>query len=175
MASREFVKVGEYYSADYLRLTDLDSSRTFSTMFKLVRENNKSTSDSDVISNIKMFGRADVSEVFRVADQNPKDYYVSALYANNQTGTIIAPAPGDGKRIVAISAFIRTNANSGLAYFSDGVQTLMYTQFSAQNSAAAASIIVPMTENAAVTVTSTQGANNLYCAVGYYIETIKAQ
>ena len=174
MAARDFVKAGEYYSADYLRLTDLDSSRTFSTMFRLVRENTKSASDADVISMTSAFGREDTSEVFRVAAIHPQLLYTSAVYTASQTGKVIIPAPIAERRIVVVSAFMRASATSGTAYFSDGVQRLMYLQFSAQNSGSAANVFVPMSPGAAVTVTSTQGAKELYVAIGYYTERIKA-
>ena len=174
MSERDFVKLGEYYSADYLRYTNLDNSRTFSTMFRLVRENTKEATDSGVISMTSAFGRSDVSEVFRVAAIHPQLLYASAVYPTSQTGVILIPAPIAERRIVVVSAFMRASSTSGTAYFSDGVQRLMYLQFSSQNSGSAANIFVPMAAGAAVKVTSTQGAKELYVAVGYYTERIKA-
>ena len=80
MAERDYVKAGEYYTADYMRFTNLDESATFRTMFDLVQAHGKSASDSDVMSMVKAFptmGKTDASSVFHVVDKNPQKFFKS--------------------------------------------------------------------------------------------------
>jgi hypothetical protein len=83
MAMRDYVNVGEYYSADYLRITNLDASDSFQTMFFLKRDTKKSASDEDVISASKMFPAlypVDVSPVYKVYDRNSIDVNLQDQY-----------------------------------------------------------------------------------------------
>ena len=68
---RDHVQAGQYYSADYLRVSNLDESATFQTMYRLEYAKDKAASDADVISLISEFGEDDSSVVFVVRESSP--------------------------------------------------------------------------------------------------------
>ena len=167
--ARDLVQPGQYYTADYLRETNLDASATFGGLFKLVHASGKSASDTGV----KNSGASDTSPVFRVAKVYPDKLIYTHEYNASQTGEVQIAAPGTGKQIVIDYASIRTDGNTGEAFFhSDSVALAYKVYFSVQTSFAAGDVYVPMGENKSVKLTSTQGAKKLYVAISYHVEEI---
>lgn len=75
MTFRDRVTSGQYYTADYLKVSMLDGSRSFDTLYSLTRDDKKSASDSDVVSINTEFENAelDTSAVYRVTEKKPVD------------------------------------------------------------------------------------------------------
>lgn len=75
---RDRVTSGQYYTADYLKVSMLDGSRSFDTLYSLTRDDKKSASDSDVVSLNTEFENADLdtSAVYRVTEKKPVDVAV---------------------------------------------------------------------------------------------------
>lgn len=167
--ARDLVQPGQYYTADYLRETNLDASATFGGLFKLVHASGKSASDAGV----KNAGVLDTSPVFRVAKVHPDRIAYTVEFNASQTGTVMIAAPGTGKQIVIDYASIRTEANSGEAFFhSDSVALAYKVYFSVQSSFAAGDVFLPLGNNNAVKITSTQGDKKLYVAISYHVEEL---
>lgn len=116
---------------------------------------------------------------------NPTDYRIkvstsdnllpkTANYAASQTDTIVVASPGAGKRIVIYYGSIRTSANSGEAYLepTDDSFKMFQLYISVQNDFTVGNLYVPLPEDTGVKITSTQGANPLYVALNYSIESV---
>lgn len=171
LSIRDNVKPGDRFTANYLRVSRIDATATFTGLYKLVRDRTKVASDKGVISvETEYEGQTDTSDVFRVAEINPDINGVAAEFTTNQTNTVIIAAPGAGKRIVVAYASIRTESSSGEAWFSDGTNRAIITYFSVQTSFRSAAIHIEMPVNTAVLFTSTQGAKKINASLQYYIE-----
>lgn len=171
-AQRDFVRSGQYYTADYLRISNLDASETFQTMYELWRCKSKVASDSGVISAATEYGIEDNSAVFRTKSKHPCILFGSWEFNSNQTGTVLIPAPSQDSRIVVIYGSIRTDSTSGEAYFHDGSFKAFQAYFSAFTSFTAGNLYLPMEQGESLKITSTQGAKKLYCSANYYIEQV---
>jgi hypothetical protein len=172
-AMRDRVRSGQYYSADYLRITNLDDNNaTFQTMYKLIRCKGKKATDSGVISAYSVFGCEDDSAVFRVQSINPCVLFASWEFNTNQTSTVLIPAPEDDSRIVIQYGSIRSESVSGEAYFHDGSFKAFQIYFSNASSFVAGELYIPLEVGEALKLTSTQGAKKIYAAVNYFIEQV---
>ena len=170
MKIRDNVRAGEYYSADYLRVTELDASASFQTMYRLIRCKYKTVEDAGVISLLSEFGQPDNSAVFRVQSITPCIRFGSWEFETSQTGTVLIPAPGDKKRIVVKYGSIRSKSVSGEAWFHDGSVVAHKVYFTNFSSFSAGELYIPMDEGQSLKLTSTQGAKKIYAALNYYIE-----
>lgn len=167
---RDFVKLGQNYSADYLRQTELDASDTFQSFFSLVNEATKNATDSDVIST----GSTDVSPVYRVQSKNPNRFFRSVTVTGNQTGTaVILPSEmPDGVQMVVTAYKITTPANSGIIYLHNLDKSIVFGKLYVSNKSdsTAQEVYIPMGIKAGVYITSTQGDNELYVGLNAYFE-----
>lgn len=95
-------------------------------------------------------------------------------YSASQTDVEIIPAPGVGSRIVIHYGSIRTDSTSGEAYLHPDDDSFKMFQVYISNFASftAGSLYIPLPENQAVKLTSTQGAKNIYTFLNYTIESI---
>lgn len=174
MAMRDHVAPGQYYTADYLRFSDLDGSRSFDSLFQLIRCRSKTAATPGVVSLTTEFGMPDTSPVYRVQSIHHDVRVKSWEFAADQTGTILLPAPPASERYVITYGSIRTEALSGQAYIHANGEKLFLAYFSSFTSFAAGNLYVPMEQGQSVKLTSTQGAKNLYVGLNYYIETVEA-
>ena len=165
------LRAGLYLSANYIRTNYLAESASFGTLFELYHRVEKTAQDANVIN----AGPTDTSAVYQVKSKNAQRYMTSGEYSTNQTGTIILPAPGVGKRIIIEYGSIRSESVSGNAYFYDSVTNLQSFKIylSVQSSFVTANLFLPLAENASFKLTTTQGAKALYYCLGYHIEVIK--
>jgi hypothetical protein len=171
LSTRDKVKPGDRFTADYLRVSRIDATATFTGLYKLVRDRTKVATDTGVVSVATEYpGQADTSDVFRVAEINPDINGVAAEFTTNQTNVVMIAAPGAGKRIVVTYASIRTESVSGEAWFSDGTTRAIITYFSVQTSFQSAAIHVELPVNTAVLFTSSQGSKKINASLQYYIE-----
>lgn len=171
-AQRDFVKSGQYYTADYLRISNLDASATFQTMYELWRCKSKVASDAGVISATTEYGIDDDSAVYRTKSKHPCILFGSWEFTTNQTGTELIPAPASDSRIVIEYGSIRSESVSGEAYFHDGSFKAFQIYFSNSNSFTTSNLYIPLEVGESLKITSTQGGKKLYCAVNYYIEQV---
>lgn len=165
------LREGLYLSADYIRTNYLAETASFGTLFELYRDVTKTAQTVGVIN----AGASDVSDAYMVRSKNVKVYALTGEFNANQTGTIIIPAPGLTKRIVIEYGSIRSEANSGTIYCHDSISGKRSFQIylSVQSSFASANLYLPLEENAAFLMTSTQGAKLLSYGFNYHIEVIK--
>jgi hypothetical protein len=171
LSIRDKVKPGDRFTADYLRVSRIDATATFTGMYKLVRDRTKVASDKGVISLATEYeGQTDTSDVFRVAEINPDIDGVAAEFLDSQTNALAIAAPGTGKRIVVIYASIRTESVSGEAWFFDGTTRSVITYFSAQTSFNASNLHIELPVNTPIYFNSTQGAKKVTASLQYYIE-----
>jgi len=172
---RDYIKAGQYYTSDYLRMSGLDNSRSFDTMFKLIASTDKSASDDGVISASTMYGETDTSQVYQVQIKNPDIKVFSAEYTSSQSGTELLPAPADNERYVITYGSIRADTNAGDAYISDeSGTTILQCYLDRFQSVVAEELHSPMGQGEAISLTSTQGDDELFVCLNYYIETVEA-
>ena len=178
MAQRDFAKPGELYSADYLRISDLDACASFQTMFGLMRMIEKSASDADVISADKVWPSLhpiDVSPVYRVFSRNKYRQWKSKEFTASQTATVFIPPAPNGRQIIVEYVSIRTVSNTGEAYFhnDDSSITMGKIYITYRSDFGAANVYVPCGEGKGLYLTSTQGSAKLYASVNYYYEQLR--
>ena len=164
---------GQFYTADFLRECGLIDSPSIGTLFELYSRPGINPQSLDVYQT----GTSDASAVFQVKQKNQQRYMISREFSTSQTATQILPPVGLGKRYVAEYIAIRTDSSSGVAYLTDGITAIQAFKvyFSVQNNVASANLFLPTPENGAVLFTSTQGSKNVFLAIGYHTEIIKAQ
>lgn len=179
MAQRDFAKPGELYSADYLRISDLDACASFQTMFGLVRMVQKTAHDADVISADKVWPSLhpiDVSPVYRVFSRNNETFWRSFEYAANQTATNLTPEPiPDGTQLVVTYASIRTESLAGEAYFHNLDKSIIFGKIyiSSRSDFVGENIYVPIGAGDSLYLTSTQGAKKIYVSFNAHFEQIR--
>lgn len=179
MAQRDFAKPGEYYSADYLRISDLDACASFQTMFGLMRMIEKSASDADVISADKVWPSLhpiDVSPVYRVYSRENYKLWKSKEFTTSQTATEIIPPAISGRQIIVEYASIRTVGNTGEAFLHNNDSSIILSKLYITNRSdfGSANVYVPCGEGKGLYLTSTQGAFKLYAAVNWHYEQLRA-
>jgi hypothetical protein len=165
------LREGLYLSADYIRTNYLAETASFGTLFELYRDIVKTAQSAGVIN----LGASDTSDVYMVRSKHHQMFAVTGEFNANQTGTIIIPAAGIGKRIVVDYGSIRSESTTGTVYCSDSVsgKTSFKIYLSVQTSFGSAKLYLPLEENAAFLLTSTQGAKLLTYAFDYHYEVIK--
>lgn len=172
ISQRDYVIPGQYFSADYLRQTELDASKSFGTLFSLRSFPSKNATDSDVTH----VGETDTSPVYRAMVREPQRYYRSLIVADSVTQeTIIdvADVPS-GHQIVVDYASIRTESTSGSAYLvnNDGSVVLSYLYITTKSTFVSGQVYVPIGANYGLYLVSTQGSKDLYVAITYHFELV---
>jgi len=175
MAMRDYVKPGQRYSADYLRFTDLDGSRSFDQLFKLTRCRGAEATKAGAITMLTEFGKPDNSPIYRVNSKNPCIEIGWWEFTSNQTGTILIPSQGADTSIVVTYAAIRTESTTGQAYFHDDLgNKALQNYFSNFSASSAGGVYVRLAAGQPVRFTSTQGAKKIYASLNYYLLTVEA-
>ena len=162
------LKEGDFMTADYVRTYGLIESASFNRLFELEPRFSMTVND---VPELKV--NDDTGVVFKVVSRNRQILFNSWEYAANQTGTILLPSPGAGKRIVIVYGSIRTESLSGVAYIHDTTFKCYMTYISSFNSFTAGELHIPFGENQSVKFTSTQGSKNIYVALNYYYESAR--
>ena len=179
MAQRDYAKPGEYYSADYLRISDLDANASFQTMFGLVRQVQKEASDADVLSADKVWPSlypVDVSPVYRVFSRNAETFWRSFEFSTSQNAINLTPeAIQPGIQMIVTYASIRTESLSGEAYFHNLDKSIIFSKIyiSSRSDFVGATLYVPIGESQQLYLTSTQGAKKLFCSFNAHFEQIR--
>lgn len=169
---RDYVALGQYYTEDYLKVSDLDGSRSFDTLYSLWHCRLKTASTPGVISLTTEFGLPDTSRVFRVIPKHPCIESKVYEFTGNQTGTVLLSALSANERYIINYGSLRSDSASGMAYITDGVSKVFMTYFDAFKSATATAIYLPMEAGAALTLYSTQGSKALFVALNYTVEVV---
>lgn len=173
MPALDGLKVGQYYTVDFLRSSGLLNSRSLDTIFQFEEERDLGTPKIRDDKKTFKVSPADDSPLMRVTLRNPQHLNFSAEYTTSQTGTILISEQGLGTRIVLTFGSIRTESLTGDAYLhSDGLKAFN-VYFSNTTSVASFNIEAYAAENQPVKLTSTQGNKRLYVALVYYVEKIK--
>lgn len=165
------LREGLYLSADYIRTNYLAETASFGTLFELYHRIEKTAQDIGVLN----IGASDTSAVYQIKSKNAQRYMKSGEFNANQNGTVLLAAPGAGKRIVIEYGTIRSESTSGEAYMYDSIslQQSFKIYLTVQTSFVSVNLFLPLAENAALLMTSTQGAKRIYYCIGYHYEVIK--
>lgn len=166
------LEFGKLYTAKYLKESGIiANSRSLGSLYRLVSRPDKAGTEEDVNVGLPAY-RGQAGEVYEVRALNHNMLAVGGEYSSSQTATEIIAAPGEGKQIVITTVAIRSIANSGKAYLSNGILNAFHTYFESQYASSSNNLDVAVGENLAITLTSTQGSNDMYVGVAYYIEAV---
>jgi len=119
---RDRVIPGNYYTADYLKVSMLDGSRSFDTLYSLKKYPKKTASSAGVVSLVTEYGQwyTDTSDVYLVKEKDPIDVSLQDqispvvdcfLTQKHGTATLAIPTAFDDRTITLVAGHGFTNGS----------------------------------------------------------------